>query len=147
MSLLEKLKSDRMSAFKAGEKVKSNLLATLIAEAKNEALKEIKRDPTDAELEGKIRKFLKNIEETMGLVKDDAARIANLALEKSTLESYLPKQLSGDELRAAIESIVAGLSDKSAKAMGQVMADLKVKYGGNIDMKAASQMVKDFLQG
>lgn len=151
-NLFEQLSKDRMAAFKAGAKEKASLLATVLAEAKNEALKEIKRDPTDDEVAAKIKKFLKGIEETMGHLSAQAGaqmagQVEKLKAERATLEAYLPKPMSPDELKAAVEGLVANLQDKSQKAVGQVMQQLKAAYPDRIDMKKASDMVKQMLGG
>ena len=50
--------------------------------------------------------------------------------------------VSDEALRASVEEIVAGLPERSPKAMGQVMAQLKARHGEAVDMKAASALVK-----
>ena len=62
--------------------------------------------------------------------------------ELSVIEGFLPKQLSEDETRAAIESIKAEVGAESVKDMGKVMALLKERHGTVIDMSKASGLVK-----
>ena len=96
--------------------------------------------PDDATVVRTIRSFLKAIEETIAALKDrDSSRQQQ---EKAILEAYLPASLDADQLTAAIQEIVDGLPDRSPKAMGQVMAQLKSRFGDAVDMKEASRQVK-----
>ena len=67
--------------------------------------------------------------------------------EIAVIEQFLPKQMSEGETRAAIQEIVASLGASSVKDMGKVMAALKSKYAGQLDMTKASAAVKDVLAG
>jgi uncharacterized protein YqeY len=53
--------------------------------------------------------------------------------------------MSEEETRAAIRELVASLGATSLKDMGKVMAALKSKYAGQLDMTKASAAVKDVL--
>ena len=53
--------------------------------------------------------------------------------------------MSEDEARAAIQAIVAELGASSVKDMGRVMAALKERHAGQIDMSKASGLVKGAL--
>ena len=141
MTLLERLISDRLAAFKAGDKVRATLLATVIGEARADARREAVRDPSDEEVLAKIRKFIKNNEEAMAAGR--AETTAKLAAENEILEAYLPRMLSDEELRRLLTPIVEALAEKSPKAMGQVMA--AIKGDARIDMKRASAIVKAML--
>ncbi len=57
----------------------------------------------------------------------------------------MPKQLSDDEAKAAVAAIIAGLGATSVKDMGKVMAELKTKYAGQMDMAKAGGIVKGVL--
>ena len=62
--------------------------------------------------------------------------------EKAILEGYLPRTLPEAELKASIDEIVAGLPERSPKAMGQVMTALKARHGEALDSRTASTLVK-----
>jgi uncharacterized protein YqeY len=57
----------------------------------------------------------------------------------------MPKQLSDDETKDAIKGIIAAVGASSVKDMGKVMAELKSKYSGQIDMGKAGGVVKSLL--
>jgi uncharacterized protein YqeY len=62
--------------------------------------------------------------------------------EIAAIEAFLPKQMSDDEAKAAIDSIVAETGASSVRDMGRVMAALKERHAGQLDMAKASGMVK-----
>ncbi len=62
--------------------------------------------------------------------------------ELAVIESFLPKQMSDDEAKAAIGAIVAETGAASVKEMGVVMALVKVRLAGQFDMGKASGLVK-----
>jgi hypothetical protein len=62
--------------------------------------------------------------------------------EVAVIESFLPAQMSEDEAKAAIDAIVAETGASSVKDMGRVMAVLKERHAGKMDMSKASGLVK-----
>ena len=67
--------------------------------------------------------------------------------EIGVIEQFLPKQMNEEETRAAIRDLVAALGAISVKDMGKVMAAIKSKYAGQLDIAKASAAVKDVLMG
>ncbi len=65
--------------------------------------------------------------------------------EVKVIEEYLPRQLSAEEVDAAIGKAVAEVGAGSIRDMGKVMAALKAKYTGQMDFSAVGPMVKDKL--
>ena len=67
--------------------------------------------------------------------------IRQVKAEVKILESLLPAQVSGEELEALIEQVIAELGATSKKQMGQVMGALGKATGGNFDKPAAAKIV------
>ena len=67
--------------------------------------------------------------------------------EIAVIEEFLPRQLSEDEVAAAIEATVSETGAGSIRDMGRVMAALKAKYPGQMDFGKVGPMVKDQLCG
>ena len=65
--------------------------------------------------------------------------------EIAVIQSFMPKQLSEDEDKAAVAEIIKAVGAASIKDMGKVMAELKVKYAGQMDMAKAGAIVKGLL--
>jgi len=143
--LLGELRKMMMKAKLEKDTVKGNLLSTLVAEAVMVGKNDGNRETTDAETIAMIKKFLKNVNETLALMDEMGKDKTETLREKEILESLLPKQLSEEELAKVIEEIVATLPDKSPRQMGNVMAELKKKYDGQFDGKIASGLVKKAL--
>ncbi|MBO9377295.1 GatB/YqeY domain-containing protein [Sphingomonas histidinilytica] len=64
------------------------------------------------------------------------------AAEVAVIERFLPQQMSEDEARAAIDALATELGASSVKDMGRVMAALKERFAGQMDMAKASALVK-----
>ena len=135
--LLDRIKADRIAAMKERDEVRRNLLGTLLGAASKET-----KTPDDEMIVRTIRSFLKALDETIGLIEDRGGSAGQQRAERAILESYLPQVLAEAELEASIAAIVAGLPERSPKAMGQVMAALKAKHGEALDARAASVKVK-----
>lgn len=65
--------------------------------------------------------------------------------EIAVIESFLPKQLSDDEVAAIIADIIAKTGAAGIKDMGKVMAELKANYAGQLDMGKAGGVIKQKL--
>ena len=65
--------------------------------------------------------------------------------EMDIIQSYMPKQLSDDEAKKAVAAVIAAVGASSVKDMGKVMAELKAKYAGQMDMAKAGGIVKGLL--
>lgn len=134
--LMDTIRRDMFEAKKVKDTVKANLLSTLFSEifTLSKSGKELM-----AEDEIKIiRKFLKNIEETLGFdIAEDAKN--KLMTEKSILESYLPKQMSIDEIEKIVSAMVS-----EGKTIKDIMPYFKQNYAGLYDGKTVSDSVKKF---
>lgn len=149
MSLLNTIRQDQLASRKEGDKTRSTLLTTLLGEAAMVGKNDGNRETTDSEVIQIVKKFIKNIDETLKAMMDlDNLVLTNdsvLTTEREILESYLPKQLDEQGIKDAVAAIVATLHEKSPKMMGVVMKELKSKYDGQYDGKVASQIVKESL--
>ena len=135
--LIDQIKADRLAALKSRDELKKNLLGTLVAAATKDS-----KVPDDAAVAKTVRSFLKSLEETIGLLAGKGLDAAQQRAEVAILQGYLPQPLSEAALRSSIDEIVAGLPERSPKAMGQVMAALKERHGEALDSRAASALVR-----
>ena len=62
--------------------------------------------------------------------------------EIKVIEEFLPRQLSGPEVEAAIAAAIAEAGAASVKDMGRVMAVLKAKFTGQMDFGAVGALIK-----
>lgn len=141
MSLIDKIRADQLQARKNRESEKSLILTTLIGEAGMIGKNAGNRESTDEEVTGVIRKFLKGNSENKRIATDckDSVWLSVLEAERELLESYLPKQLTADEIREKLQGI-----ELSKPVM---MKHLKDNYAGLYDGRTASQIVDDLIKG
>lgn len=65
--------------------------------------------------------------------------------QASVIEAYLPKQMSVDEIKVAVEKIMAQLGASSPADMGKVMGAANKAMAGKADGKVISGLVKELL--
>ena len=104
---------------------------------------------SDADLLGVFQKMIKQRQESVELYdKGGRAELANAEREEiAIISAYLPKQMSDDDVKAAISGAIAETGAAGMKDMGKVIAALKAKYAGQMDFGKASGLVKAALAG
>ena len=68
--------------------------------------------------------------------------VLEMAAEVAVIERFLPQMMDEAETAAAIEAIKAEIGASTVKDMGRVMAELKTRHAGKLDMSKASAAVK-----
>jgi uncharacterized protein len=132
MNLIAQIKEKQINARKSGSK-EASLLTTLLGEASAVGKNAGNRETTDAEVVAVVKKFIKNIDETISALSSRNQDSSAFVAEKKVLEEFLPKQLSEDELK----KIAAGRS-----SMPDFMKYLKEQFNGQYDGKLASSVAK-----
>jgi len=148
MSLKKQIESDIKQAMLARDKDKLRALraiksSILLAETDKGAAAELS-EAQEAQILTKAAKQRKDsleVYEKQG--RDDLAAVEKVELE--IIEKYLPKQLSEEELKKALEEIIASVGATSPKEMGKVMGQASKALAGKADGKAISNMVKQLL--
>jgi uncharacterized protein YqeY len=135
-TLKEKISKDYVVAFKAGEKVKKNLLGVIKAEITTKEKNTNVQDLADKDVLDILKSVAKKLKETLSLV-DDAQSKEELAI----VELYLPKQMSEDEIKVAVNAIIAETSAKNGE-MGKVMGMFSKKHAGLADNKLVSSVIQ-----
>ena len=137
-------------AMKAKDERKLSTLRMVNATIKNadiEARGQGKPPLSDAELLGVLQKMIKQRQEAVELY-DKGGRSELAAGEReeiAVISGYLPKQMSEDDVKAAIGAAIAETGAAGMKDMGKVIGALKAKYAGQMDFGKASGMVKTAL--
>ena len=67
--------------------------------------------------------------------------------ELGVIEGFMPQRMAAGEAQAVVRALVAELGATGPKDMGRVMAALKERFAGQIEMSGASAMVKAALAG
>jgi len=139
-------------AMKAHDKRRVTTLRLILAAIKDRDIAARSEDRTggvdDAEILSILQKMSKQRDESLRLY-EEAGRL-DLAEqereEKEIVESYLPQQMSGDEIKSICEGVVAEMEGTTLKDMGKCMAALKERHPGQMDFSKASAIVRALLQ-
>ena len=101
----------------------------------------------DAEILAILGKMVKQRQESARAYEEGGRlELAEKELgEVKVIEEFLPRQLTPDEVAAAVEAAVAKVGASSIRDMGRVMGELKAKYTGQMDFGAVGPMVKSKL--
>jgi uncharacterized protein len=98
---------------------------------------------------GVLQKMIKQRQESVELYeKGGRPELAQQERDEiAIIAAYLPKQMSDDEVKAAIAQAMADVGAAGMKDMGKVVGALKGKYAGKMDFATASALVKAALSG
>ena len=143
-ALTERLQADLNAARKGGDKARTLLLGTILADVKNREI-ELRRDLTDDDVIEVLRRGIKKRRESIELYgKGGRTDLANKErVEVDTLATYLPAAVSDDELRAAVRAAIAGGARNIGAVMGKVMPQFKGRAeGGIISAIAKEELAK-----
>ena len=143
----QELQDEIKAAMKARDKNRLSILRQVHGEIKNIEVNE-RREITDADVDAILKRTIKQTKETLdGSIKagNDQERTDRLTEQVEILESYLPKQVSGEELIALIEEVLAETGAATKKEMGKVMGTLTQKTGGNFDKAQAAKELQSRL--
>jgi len=141
MSILKQIKENQVQARKERDKFKTGVLTALAGEVAVVGKNNGNRETNDTEAIKVITKFAKGVEETINLVKDED-KIKELEKELEIYKSYLPKQMTEEEL---VTKIGIFLQTETNPNMGSVMKYLKENFEGEYNGKMASKIVKELL--
>ncbi|MDU2008570.1 MAG: GatB/YqeY domain-containing protein [Campylobacter concisus] len=142
MSIREQILADIKEAMKAKDEFKRDTLRTL-----NAALKQVEVDQriemTDEVvlplLQKEIKKRSDSVELYLKGAREDLAKKEQSEIE--LIKAYLPAQLSDDELKEKIKSII----EKVGKNLGAVMKMAKDEIGASAEAKRISMIAKELL--
>lgn len=138
----QQLKTDYMNALKAKDKPRQSVLSVLIGKIDNDGeLKQHPENETQIVMDA-IQSTIKSIQKAKSDFADKANSeyLEKLAFEYMVLSAYLPKQITGDELKSVIQQLIANVPD-GANVTGYVMKELKAQYNGCYDGKEANVII------
>jgi uncharacterized protein len=146
MSLAEQVRTDMTSAMKAQEKERLSTLRMLQSALKNEQIN-LGHELTDDEAMAVIRKAVKqrqdSIEQYTNAGRSEAAEKERSEME--LLKTYLPPELSDEELESGVREIIAATGAQSKKDMGKVMKEASARFKGRVDGKKMQELVQRLL--
>ena len=146
MTLKAQITEDMKTAMRAKDSTRLGTIRLLLAAIKQREVDE-RIELSDADVIAVIEKMLKQRRDS--ITAYESAKRADLAdIEKAevvVLQTYLPKQLTDDEVAALLEQVVADTEAVDMKDMGKVMAAIKPLVAGKADMAKVSGLIKSRL--
>ena len=144
--LTETIRADMTESMKAREAERLSTLRMLLAAVKNEQI-ETKRELTDEEALVLIRKAVKQrLDSIDQYTKGNRSDLADKETrELEILKTYLPPELSEQELETGLREIVASTGASSKKDFGKVMKEATARFKGRADGKTIQEIVSRLL--
>lgn len=148
MDMFDRISNDIKEAMKAKEKVRLETLRNI-----KKVFLEAKTAPgandtlTDEAALKIMQKLVKQGKDSATLYNEQGrADLAEAELAQvAVIETYLPKQMSAEELEAALKAIIAEVGAEGPKDMGKVMGTATKKLAGLAEGRAISAKVKELL--
>ena len=134
-------------AMKSGDKIKTNILRTLLSTLKEKQI-EKKEDINKDEYLNIIKRLVKQLKESADAYQK-AGRSELYEKEVSELDilkEYLPEILSEQQTLDLVKKVIGQTSANSLSDMGKVMSLIMQKSNGKVDGKIANRLVKELLQ-
>lgn len=145
--LLTQLRKENMQAMKDHDSLKKGVLSLLIsaiALAEKEAGKTLEKEEELAYVQRELKQTRETLAETPAS-RQDLVDETNKKIE--LLESYLPRQLSDEEITAAIEGILKEKGLEPVKrSQGIVMKEMMAKFKGQTDGKTVNRILGTILK-
>jgi uncharacterized protein YqeY len=152
MTIRDAINAQLKQAMKSGDKRKVSTLRLM-----NSAIKEkdiagrteghASAVTPDAGLTELFAKMVKQRQESVAIYEQGGRpELAQGEREEiEIIQTFMPKQLSEEEARAAISGAIEKVGAAGIKDMGKVMAELKARHAGQLDMAKAGALVKTML--
>jgi uncharacterized protein YqeY len=143
LSLVEQVKAAMKAAMKAREKQTLSTIRLIQADFKRIEVDE-RIEIDDARAIAIMDKMVKQRRDSAKQYRDaDRPELADQEdAEILVIQTFLPEQLSADDIDALIDEALAGIEATGMAAMGQLMGKLKPQLQGRADMGEVSQRVK-----
>ena len=147
MALKEQIQNDMKAALLGGNRFEGDVLRNLKAAILNEEVAQNRRDEglSDAEIEKIIAREAKKRSESIALFeangREDLADTEKKEL--AVIATYLPKQLSEEEIRELAKIVLEEVDTSAPSAMGQAIGAVKAKAGNSADGATIARVVKE----
>ena len=150
IKILEKIEEKYKSSLKEKNqtKIKTYRLIKSAIKDKDISLRsENDKIITDDDIFKILQSLIKQRKESFEMYsKGGRKNLAEIEMEEiKIIKALLPEQFNPDETKTLITQIIKEVKVESIKDMGKVMATLKTKYSGKIDMSLAGQLAKQII--
>ena len=145
--LEDQISKDYVQAMKDRDKIKSSTISFLRAQMKNVLIEKKAEKLKDEEVIAIIKKQIKQRQDSIAQFENGGRQdlVEKESAELTILKSYLPEEMSGQELEGIVAAAIEEAKAKSLKDMGNVMKIVTAKVQGRADNKFVSELVKKAL--
>ena len=147
MSKTDEVRKAMVDAMKAKDKDTKDTLSLLLAALKNKAIDK-RADLTEEEEVQVILKEIKQTKESLEMTPSDRTdMIEEFKRRLAVLETFAPKMMDADEIKAVVESVLSdlGITAPTAKDKGRIMKELMPKVKGKADGKLVNEIVGSYM--
>ena len=147
MSKTDEVRKAMVDAMKAKDKDTKDTLSLLLAALKNKAIDK-RADLTEEEEVQVILKEIKQTKESLEMTPSDSTdMIEECKRRLAVLETFAPKMMDADEIKAVVESVLSelGITAPTAKDKGRIMKELMPKVKGKADGKLVNEIVGSYM--
>ncbi|WP_273326478.1 GatB/YqeY domain-containing protein [Vallitalea guaymasensis] len=147
MSLKVQLLQDMKSAMKEKDTLRKNtiqLVRSAILQEEKDNHVELSDDDIIKIISSQVKKRKSSLPEYEKSGRTDL--VDDLKVEINILMSYLPEQLSDEELTSIVEKTIEEVGASSMKDMGKVMSAIIPKVQGKADNKKVSEIIRNILK-
>jgi hypothetical protein len=152
ISLRENIKNSLDTSLKKRDEVSTATLRLILAAIKDHDIqfrsKKKGEHISDEEILNLLQNMIKQRKESVRIYSEAGRTDLKKREEKEIeiIESFLPKQIKGDELEQIILSSIKELDCESLKDLGKLISSLKENYPGQIDMREVADLAKKNLK-
>ena len=147
MSKTDEVRNAMVDAMKAKDKDTKDALSLLLAALKNKAIDK-RADLTEEEEVQVILKEIKQTKESLEMTPSDRTdMIEECKRRLAVLETFAPKMMDAEEIKAVVESVLSelGITAPTAKDKGRIMKELMPKVKGKADGKLVNEIVGSYM--
>lgn len=148
MSVKARLQDDMKQALRSGDRARLGVIRMALAAVQQREVDE-RTQLDDGAVVAVVEKLIKQRRESVELYRSGNRQdLADKeAAEIDVLQAYLPEPLSSHEIAALVDEAFASTGAESLRDMGKVMAYVKARAAGQVDMAAVSTQVRARLGG
>ena len=151
MSLRERFTQEMKDAMKGGDKSRLAAIRMIQAALKDRDIEArgAGKEVSEEDILALLQKMVKSRQESLAMY-EQAGREDLAATERgeiTVIQTFLPAQMSDEDVNAAIAAAISETGAASMKDMGKVVGALKAKFTGQMDFAKASALVKAALNG
>tara|TARA_B100001248_G_scaffold120887_1_gene90426 strand:+ start:43 stop:498 length:456 start_codon:yes stop_codon:yes gene_type:complete len=151
MKIVDKIDKSLTEALKNKDQDRTLTLRSIISQKKQKEIEkrtQDKKDITDEDMILILNKMVKQRRESIELYKQGGRQdlVDKETNELKIIQEYLPEQLSEEEIIKICDQAINNLKASSLKDMGKVMAAIKSKYKGSVDLSIAGKILKEKLK-